>query len=214
MRAVVFDMDGLMFNTEDVYTLVGGELLRRRGQVFSDELKKEMMGVPPQQSFAIMIRRHNLGESWQELAAESNRIFLDIFAAHILPMPGLFDLLERLERAGIPKAIATSSAKPLLDACLAHFDLHSRFQFFLTAEDVRQGKPNPEIYLTAARRLGVPPAEMMVLEDSQNGCKAAASAGAFTVAIPGAHSSDHDFSAASLVLSSLADPRLYEILGI
>ena len=136
MRAVVFDMDGLMFNTEDVYTLVGRELLRRRGHVFTDELKKEMMGVPPQQSFEMMIARLGLRETWQELAAESNRLFLEIVDAHIQPMPGLFDLLGRLEQAGIPKAIATSSAKALMDACLAHFDLHARFQFFLTAEDV------------------------------------------------------------------------------
>jgi HAD superfamily hydrolase (TIGR01509 family) len=133
---------------------------------------------------------------------------------HIQPMPGLFDLLARLEQAGIPKAIATSSPKALMDACLDHFNLHARFQFFLTAEDVKQGKPNPEIYLTAASRLGIPPAEMVVLEDSQNGCKAAASAGAFTVAIPGAHSLDHDFSTAAIVISHLADPRLYEILRI
>jgi pseudouridine 5'-phosphatase len=214
MRAIVFDMDGLMFNTEDIYTLVGQELLRRRGLVFTEELKKEMMGTPPQQSFERMIDRHRLSETWQVLAAESNRLFLEIVDLHIQPMPGLFDLLGRLEDAGIPKAIATSSAKALLDACLVNFNLHSRFQFFLTAEDVTQGKPNPEIYLTAASRLDVPPAEMVVLEDSQNGCKAAASAGAYAVAVPGEHSRNHDFSTASLVISSLADPRLYAILGI
>ena len=214
MRAVVFDMDGLMFNTEDIYTLVGRELLRRCGAVFSDELKKDMMGVPPQQSFEMMIARHRLAESCAELAAESNARSLSLVAEHIRPLPGLFDLLGRLEKAGTPKAIATSSARPLLDACLAPFDLHARFQFFLTAEDVVVGKPNPEVYLLAARRLGVPPAEMIVLEDSQNGCKAASSAGAFTVAVPGAHSRDHDFSTACAVISSLADPRLHDVLGI
>jgi HAD superfamily hydrolase (TIGR01509 family) len=214
MRAVVFDMDGLMFNTEDIYTLVGRELLRRRGEVFTDALKKEIMGVPPQQAFQIMIQRVGLQATWQELAVESNRLFLDIVTEHIQPMPGLMELLARLEEFQIPKAIATSSAKALLDACLAHFNLHARFQFFLTAEDVRLGKPNPEIYLTAASRLGVSPAEMVVLEDSQNGCRAAAAAGAFAVAVPGEHSRDHDFSVASLVISSLADPRLFEILGI
>jgi HAD superfamily hydrolase (TIGR01509 family) len=141
-------------------------------------------------------------------------LFLEIVDLHIQPMPGLLDLLDRLEKARMPKAIATSSAKSLMDACLSHFDLHSRFQFFLTAEDVKHGKPNPEIYLTAARRLGIPPSEMVVLEDSHNGCKAAAAAGAFAVAVPGLHSLQHDFSAASLVISSLADPRIYEILGV
>ena len=123
-------------------------------------------------------------------------------------------LLAALEEAGIPKAIGTSSARPLVDACLKPFNLGQRFQFILAAEDIAHGKPNPEIYLTAAQRFGVRPAEMMVLEDSQNGCLAAAAAGAFTVAVPGEHSRQHDFTAASLVAHSLADPRLYAALDI
>ena len=70
-------------------------------------------------------------------------------------MPGLIELLDALEAADIPKAIATSSARALLDACLTRFDMHRRFSFFLTAEDVTHGKPNPEIYLTAAARFGL-----------------------------------------------------------
>lgn len=212
--AVVFDMDGLMFNTEDVYTLVGQELLGRRGQDFTSELKKEMMGLPPAAAFGKMICHCNLSETWQTLAAESNAIFIGILDQHLAPMPGLMQLLDTLESAGIPKAIATSSCRALLDACLARFDLHRRFQFFLTAEDVTHGKPNPEIYLTAADRFGLKPNELLVLEDSQNGCMAAVSAGAFTVAVPGEHSITHDFSAASLVVDSLIDRRLLEVLGL
>ena len=214
MRAVVFDMDGLMFNTEDVYTAVGSEMLRRRGHSFSAELKDAMMGLRPQPTFEAMIRHCNLTETWQQLVAESNRLFLDLLDDQIAPMPGLMELLDDLQQAGIPKAIGTSSARELVDACLRPFDLQGRFQFILAAEDIVHGKPHPEIYLTAAQRFGVPAAEMLVLEDSRNGCLAAASAGAFTVAIPGEHSREHDFSMASLVADSLADPRLYHALGI
>jgi HAD superfamily hydrolase (TIGR01509 family) len=214
MQAIVFDMDGLMFNSEDIYTLVGSELARRRGRVFTNELKKEMMGLPAQPSFMRMIEHFGLNETWQELVVESNKYFLEIVGRHIQPMPGLFELLDRLEKAEIPKAIATSSSRELMDACLDPFNLRPRFRFCLTAEDVKQGKPNPEIYLTAASRFGLEPKEIVVLEDSQNGCKAAAAAGTFAVAVPGEHSLNHDFSMASLVISSLADPKLYEILGI
>ena len=124
-------------------------------------------------------------------------------------MPGLSELLDALEKASIPKGIATSSARRLTEACLAPFDLARRFRFILTAEDIVQGKPHPEIYQTAARRFGTPPQEMLVLEDSQNGCRAAAAAGAFTVAVPGEHSREHDFSVARLVIDGLSDPRLY-----
>jgi HAD superfamily hydrolase (TIGR01509 family) len=214
MRAVVFDMDGLMFNTEDVYTLVGVELLRRRGCEFTDEIKNIIMGMQPQMACTAMIDYCHLDDTWQAMAAESNRLFLDLYEGRLAMMPGLTELLDALDRAGIPKAIGTSSSRELVDACLRPFNLQRRFRFVLAAEDIAHGKPDPEIYLTAARRFGAPPAEMAVLEDSENGCLAAAAAGAYVVAVPGEHSRGHDFSMASLVAESLADPRLYLTLGI
>ncbi len=214
MLAVTFDMDGLMFNTEDVYTLTGSELLSRRGRRFTPELKDAMMGLPPRAAFEVVIDWHKLQESWDVLAAESDEIFLGLLGARLATMPGLLELLAALEQAGIPKAIATSSGRRLTAACLAPFRLAPRFRFVLTSEDITRGKPDPEIYLLAARRFGVPPAEMLVLEDSQNGCRAAAAAGAFIVAVPGEHSRRHDFSMANLVVESLADRRLYDVLGL
>ncbi len=214
MHAVVFDMDGLMFNTEDVYTSAGEELLRRRGLCFTAELKDEMMGLRPQPAFEAMIRRCELPESWEVLAAESNRIFLDLLREGLTPMPGLMPLLDALEGAGVPKAIATSSSRELVSACLGPFDLERRFRFVLTAEDVINGKPHPEIYLSAAERFSIPASEIAVLEDSQNGCLAAAASGAFTIAVPAEHSRGHDFSRASLVVDGLSDPRLYAALGL
>ena len=214
MRAVVFDMDGLMFNTEEVYTDVSSSMLRRRGHEFTPELQHKIMGMRPQPAFETLIRAYNLRESWQDLAAELNRLFLERLGDRLQPMPGLLELLDALEAANIPKAIGTSSDRALVPACLRPFDLAKRFQFILDAEDIVNSKPHPEIYLTAAKRFGVPPAELLVLEDSQNGCLAAAAAGAFTVAVPGEHSRRHDFSRASLVVKSLADPRLYRALGL
>ena len=143
MRAVVFDMDGLMFNTEDVYTLVGTELLRRRGCEFTAELKDKMMGLQPQPAFAAMIEQCRLADTWQELAVESNRLFFDLLGDHLAMMPGLLPLLDALERAGIPKAIGTSSSRDVVAACLRPFDLEGRFQFVLAAENIRHGKPHP-----------------------------------------------------------------------
>ena len=77
-----------------------------------------------------------------------------------------------------------------------------------------QGKPHPEIYLTAAERFGLEPARMLVFEDSENGCRAAMAAGAFTVAVPTSHSKHHDFNGVGLVADSLADTRIYEVLGL
>ncbi|MCA9270916.1 MAG: HAD-IA family hydrolase, partial [Planctomycetales bacterium] len=118
------------------------------------------------------------------------------------------------EAAGIPKAIATSSRRGFAARTLAQFDLEPRFAFVLTSEDVVHGKPHPEIYLTAAQRLDRRPHECLVLEDSQNGCRAAIDAGAFAVAVPGRQSALHDFSDAAFVADGLHDSRIYAALGL
>lgn len=214
IRAVVFDMDGLMFNTEDVYYHVGTELMRRRGCVYTKELSDAVMGRPPQDCFETMIRWHALDDQWQAMAQESEEIYVGLLDGSLAPMPGLMELLDALEAAGLPKAICTSSTRRLLGATLAPFDLEPRFQFTLTAEDIVQGKPHPEIYLKAAQRFNLPPADLLVLEDSQTGTRSAAAAGTFVVSVPGTHSADHDFSQARLVIGNLADPRLYAALGL
>ena len=212
--AVVFDLDGLMLNTEEVYSYVGIELLRRRGQVFTQGLSDAMMGRPPKESFEVMIDRHKLSDTWQQLAHESGEIFVGLLDEHLKPMPGLLPLLDALESAGLPKAIATCSERRLADAVLSRFEMQARFQFVLTSADIEHGKPHPEIYLKAVEQLGVRPEEILVLEDSENGCRAAAAAGTFAVAVPGKLSRTHDFGVASLVVESLEDRRLYEVLGL
>lgn len=213
-QAVVFDMDGLMFNTEDLYDLVGEELLRRRGQQFTAELKRLMMGRPSPVALQMMIERHQLADPVAQLEAESDEIFAGLLPTRLAPMPGLEELLSALERAGIRKAVATSSRRGFTQTVLGQFAYERRFQFLLTAEDVRQGKPHPEIYQTAAARLGLTPQRMLVLEDSENGCRAALAAGAITVAVPSAHSAQHDFQGVAFVAAGLADPRIYGVLGL
>lgn len=214
LRAVVFDLDGLMFNTEDLYQEVGAESLRRRGKTFDDDLLNAIMGRRPAQALAIMIEWHNLDVTVEELAAESKEIFGPILDEKLAPMPGLLNLMAALDVAGIPKAVATSSGREFVENVMGRFDLVPRFDFVLTAEDVTEGKPHPEIYLTAAGRFSLDPAEVMVLEDSQTGCKAAVASGAYAVAVPASHSLTHSFDGAALVADSLADARIYEALSL
>jgi HAD superfamily hydrolase (TIGR01509 family) len=213
-KAVVFDLDGLMFNTEELYVDVGTEILGRRGYEFTPALLDQMMGRPSRVALQIMIDTHTLKATVEELLAETDELFPDILRARLAPMPGLVDLLAALEASSIPKGIATSSRRAFVDRVLTQFDYHPRFAPILTSEDITDGKPHPEIYLKAAQRLGIPPGEMLVLEDSQNGCRAAVAAGAIAVAVPSGHSHRHDFTGAALVAKSLADPRIYELLGI
>jgi HAD superfamily hydrolase (TIGR01509 family) len=213
-RAVVFDLDGLLFNTEELYQDVGSELLRRRGCEFGPELLHAIMGRPGRIALQMMIDYHELDTTVDVLAAESEQIFPAILDSRLAFMPGAPELLTALERADIPKAIGTSSGRRFVERVLGRFELAPRFQFILTAEDVTEGKPHPEIYLKAAERFGLPPNEVAVLEDSQNGCRAAAAAGTVAVAVPGSHSMHHDFAGATFVADTLADPRVYELFGI
>jgi HAD superfamily hydrolase (TIGR01509 family) len=214
LAAVVFDLDGLMFNTETIYQHVGTELLARRGKRFEAELLDRMMGRQNAVALQIMIDWHGLSDTVPILAEESEQIFAGILDEQLECMPGLAPLLEALEAAGLPKAIGTSSSRRFVNHVLGRFDFAPRFDFILTSEDVVEGKPHPEIYEKAAARFGLPPGRMMVLEDSENGCRAAVAAGTFAVAVPGGHSLKHDFTGARFVAESLADLRIYAALGI
>ena len=213
-KAVAFDLDGLLFNTEQLYPRVLDEVLQRRGLRYTEDLVHQMMGRPGPVALQIMVDHHQLPDSVPALMAECDVIFRGILETDAALMPGVLNLLDKLEHANFPKAIATSSHLKYVEWLLSRFDLKDRFRFLLTAEDVTHGKPNPEIYLKAAEGLKVQPSEMLVLEDSQNGCKAAVAAGTIAVAVPGEHSAKHDFTGARLIASSLVDPRLWELLGI
>ena len=212
--AVAFDLDGLMFNTETLYEGVGAELLRRRNQLMSQELLNQMMGRPSIVALQLMIDWYQFDETVAGLQAETDEIFEEILPTQLRPMPGLLPLLASLEAAGVAKSIATSSRRNFVDQVLQLSDLAGRFDFILSSEDVRQGKPHPEIYLTAATRFGIEVQNMAVLEDSENGARAAVASGALAIAVPGQHSRHHNFSGVQLVADTLADERVYATIGI
>lgn len=212
IRGVVFDLDGLLVNTEELYQDVGSELLRRRGRSFEPDLLDAMMGRPQQVSLSIMIDWHGLDDTVETLATETREIFVSLLESRLEPMPGAVQLVETIALRGLPRGVATSSGPEFAHDVLGRVGLLERFDFVLTSADVVRGKPDPEIYLAAARRLAVDPREMLVLEDSQTGCRAAVAAGAAAVAVPGGHSRRHDFSGARFIAESLRDPRIYALL--
>jgi HAD superfamily hydrolase (TIGR01509 family) len=212
IRAVCFDLDGLMFNTEDIFNEVGVEVLRRRGKEFTPELVGLMMGRRADEAIRVMIDYHDLSDSVPDLKKESWDLFDVYLGDRLAPMPGLHDLLAAIEGRSLPKAVATSSGRAYLERILGRFELLSRFHFTLTAEDVERGKPDPEIYLRAATRLGVRPEEMLVLEDSHAGTTAAVAAGAVTVSIPTIHSRHQDYSHATHRVDRLDAPELLRLV--
>jgi HAD superfamily hydrolase (TIGR01509 family) len=172
-----------------------------------------MMGQPAPVALGIMVKWHKLDEPIETLLVESDQLFWECIENRLETMPGLHDLLDAIEQRGLPKCVATSGARRYAEELLSRLALRDRFAFVLTADDVTRGKPHPEIYELAANRFNVSPLAMLVLEDSANGCKAAVSAGASTVAVPSAHTAGHSYDGARLVANSLADERIIELLS-
>ena len=212
IRAVCFDLDGLMFNTEHVFYDSAVVLLERRQLPMTRAAMDAMLGRRPLESFQALVDLLGLNEQPVDLMAESRVIFHELLKTRLQPMPGLFALLDLIEARGLPKGVATSSPRDHLESVFGRFELLPRFPVALTAESVTHGKPNPEIYLKAAEQLGVAPRQMLVLEDTQTGTRAGAAAGAFVVSVPHEHTATHDFSQAGHIATGLNDPFVINLI--
>lgn len=208
IRGVALDLDGLLYDTEPLYFRVGTELLARRNKVFDAILQKKMMGRPGVQAIEQMVQHHALPDDPQALLDESEEIYAKLLVSELRPMPGLHALLAALSAAERPFGVATSSRRRFAETILRQDAIIDRLDFLLTGEDVRLGKPHPEMYQKAAERLGIPAESMLVLEDSENGCASAVAANAITVAVAGGHTAGHSFPGAALQINRLDDERL------
>ena len=206
-------MDGLLIDTERLYWQVGDTLLQRRGYRYSRELQARMMGRIGVSAIAQMIEMHNLSDSAEALLAESDELYGALLAEQLRPMPGLSQWMDSLQQSGLPFGLATSSQRKFVDVILPTFDWSDQLAFVLTGNDVVNGKPHPEMYLSAAEKMQIPASDMLVLEDSGNGCAAALAAGAQTVAVPSEHTKDQSFSGVMLIADSLLDPRLHKLIA-
>ncbi|HUP81955.1 MAG TPA: HAD family phosphatase [Pirellula sp.] len=212
IKAVAFDMDGLMLNTEDLYEQVGHLLMRRRGKKYSDEVRNRMIGLPAPQAYGVLIEEEGMSETWQELQQETDEIFEKILPTQLATMRGLIELLDHLDELGMRRCVATSSSRSFARKALTIVGLLERVDFVITAEDVFKGKPNPDIYLAAAKKLSVDVENMLVLEDSPTGTKAGVSAGAYVVSVPNEHTKQGCFEGCRWIANSLLDERIYGLL--
>jgi len=215
MRCVVFDLDGLLIDSEPLFEEAARRLLAVRGKELIADVMRKMMGAPAREVLPMFREHHGLDDSHETIATE----YRDHFRAAagdqpVALMPGALALLDRLEAHGMPKAIATSSTRAYVDWVLQPHGLLSRFAFALTADDVSQGKPHPEIYEKAAARFGCDPAAVLVLEDSVNGMRAAKAAGARCVVVPHALVDRNELSLADAIVLRLDAPELLEWLGL
>jgi HAD superfamily hydrolase (TIGR01509 family) len=210
IRGVALDMDGLLFDTERLYWEVGDRLLQRRGHRFCKGLQERMMGRVGVAAMQEMVDYFSLSDSAESLLEESDAIYGGMIQDGVEPMPGLSRWIEFLQELQLPFGIATSSRRKFVEVILRPVPWRDRLEFTLTGDDVTRGKPDPQIYQMAAAQLGIATDQMLVLEDSGNGCAAAVASGAHTVAVPSPHTKDQEFGGATMVAQSLTDPRLWD----
>ena len=181
--AVVFDLDGVILDSEQVWDEAREQLARERGARWHANAQRDMMGMSSPEWSRYMRDVIGLPEPPEEISAEVVERLAAIYRERLPLCPGAVEAVERLAERW-PLAIASSSNRPLIDLVLELAGLAASFRATVSSEEVPRGKPAPDVYLEAARRLGVPPERCAAIEDSANGLRAAAGAGMRVVAVP------------------------------
>jgi len=206
--AVVFDLDGVILQSEEVWDEVRGAFIRERAGRYDAEAQRAMMGMSAPEWSRYMHEELGVPDPPEEISDEIVRRMIARYRAHLPLIPGAREAVERLA-ARWRLGIASSSNRPLIDAALELAGLAHLFQATVSSEEAPRGKPAPDVYLEAARRLGVAPERAAAIEDSHAGIRSAKAAGMRVVAIPNPSypPDEHALAEADVVLDSISELR-------
>ena len=205
VQAVVFDLDGLLIDSEPLQAWAWHEYIARFGAVMTPDILGRMLGLRAVDAVKIPIEMLDLPVDEATALRDRDEIFLAAVPGAIQPHAGAQDLIDELKQRGIPVALATSGHRRYVDLALASAGLTGLFDQEVTAELVTRGKPHPDVYLRAGELLGIPADRCLALEDAPNGVTAAKAADMRCIAIPGEHGSREGVAHADAVLESLAE---------
>ena len=183
LEAVLFDMDGVIIDSEPLWSDAEKQLLARRNLPYSPSLKTAMMGRDARGAVGYLIEHYSLADSLGELIEERNQLIAELFKEHLKAIPGALDLVRSVIAASIMTGLVSSSPKPLVELALEKLGTTGLFDLTLSGDQVVRGKPAPDIYITAAEKLGVKPEYCLVIEDAPHGVAAAKDAGMCCLAI-------------------------------
>ncbi len=208
VKALVFDMDGLMIDSERLYFDVEKQIARRYGKKVKDETLWRMMGRRPIEGLTIFVRELGLPLDPAEAVKIRNDLMREKMKQDLLPMPGLFHIINAFY-GQLKLAVSTGAPQEFLDIAVDKLGIRDKFDVLLASDDIRRGKPDPEIFLKTCERLGVAPGKAIVLEDSENGVIAGKRAGSTVIAVPSEHTRGQDFSQADFIAANLFEAEKY-----
>ena len=206
IEAVVFDLDGVLLDSEQVWDEVREQLVKERGGRWRDQAHTEMMGMSSVEWSRYMHDELGVSDPPEEISKEVVRRLAEVYRERLPLIDGAVEAVERLA-AHWPLGLASSSNRELIDLVLELSGLARFFHVTVSSEEVQRGKPAPDVYLEAARGLGVPPENCAAVEDSRNGIRAAKAAGMRVIAIPNPHfpPGEEALALADVTLGSLAE---------
>jgi len=204
--AVVFDLDGLLLDSEQVWDEVREQLTRERGGRWHEGATRDMMGMSSVEWSRYMHERLGLPEPAAEINAEVVRRMLERYRERLPLLPGAVEAVRRLA-ARWPLGLASSSNRELIELALEAAGIAELFRVTVSSEEVERGKPAPDVYVEAAKRLGIAPERAVAVEDSHNGILSARAAGMRVIAVPNPHFPPRPeaLAEADVVLGSLAE---------
>ncbi|MFJ4981219.1 HAD family hydrolase [Streptomyces coeruleorubidus] len=201
--SVIFDLDGTLVDSEPNYYEAGRQTLAEHGVPdFSWTDHERYVGISTHETVADWIERYGLRASVEELFTAKNRRYLELARSSTRAYPEMRKFVELLAAEGVPMAVASGSSPEAIEAVLAGTGLDAHLRTVVSADEVAHGKPAPDVFLEAARRLGADPAACVVLEDAAPGAAAARAAGMRCIALPyvAAQADAPEFATASLLL--------------
>jgi len=213
IEAVVFDLDGLLIDSEGLAAQAWRQALATYGATLSDAEIDAMFGMRIVDDAALLIRRHGLPTSVDALVAQRGDITRTLLRASLQPMPGAVELVRRLSEHGVPLALATSGQRWYAEECLAAIGMAPFFAIRMTGDDVTHGKPDPEVFLAAAARLGIAPPACLALEDAPLGAAAALAAGMPLIVVPNVFTRALAFPPGAMMATSLLEVSSWMTLG-
>lgn len=205
-RAVIFDMDGVLVDSEPLHIIVESRMLIELGIPLKNEMYGKFAGTTSLSMWKTIVNEFSLDKNPEDLAAENNRRFVKELSIsdQVQTFDGVVDVLSNLNKKGIPVALASSSSRMIVDAVLNRFNLKHYFNAVVTGSDVQHSKPNPEIFLKAAQRLNIDASMCIVVEDSPNGVNAALAAGMGCIGFA-SEKNHHDISHATWIIKSFGE---------